>query len=36
VEKSIKLRSNKPDLIIGTVIFTLVIQGAFRIFKLSK
>ena len=28
--------SNKPDLIIGTIIFVLVIQGAFRILKLSK
>ncbi|MFT5736202.1 MAG: Co/Zn/Cd efflux system component [Maribacter sp.] len=23
--------SNKPDLIIGTIVFVLVIQGAFRI-----
>lgn len=30
------LSSNKPDLIIGTVVFVLVIQGAFRILKLSK
>lgn len=30
------LNSNKPDLIIGTIIFLLVIQGAFRILKLSK
>ena len=30
------LNSNKPDLIIGTVVFLLVIQGAFRILKLSK
>jgi Co/Zn/Cd efflux system component len=30
------LGSNKPDLIIGTVVFALVIQGAFRILKLSK
>ena len=30
------LRSNKPDLIIGTIVFALVIQGAFRILKLSK
>lgn len=30
------LNSNKPDLIIGTIVFTLVIQGAFRILKLSK
>ncbi len=30
------LSSNKPDLIIGTIVFALVIQGAFRILKLSK
>ncbi|WP_173427678.1 cation transporter [Geofilum rubicundum] len=30
------LSSNKPDLIIGTIVFGLVIQGAFRILKLSK
>jgi Co/Zn/Cd efflux system component len=30
------LQSNKPDLIIGIIVFTLVIQGAFRILKLSK
>ena len=30
------LNSSKPDLIIGTIIFVLVIQGAFRILKLSK
>ncbi len=30
------LHSNKPDLIIGTIVFALVIQGAFRILKLSK
>ena len=30
------LGSNKPDLIIGTIVFALVIQGAFRILKLSK
>jgi Co/Zn/Cd efflux system component len=30
------LHSNKPDLIIGTIVFTLVIEGAFRILKLSK
>jgi len=30
------LESNKPDLIIGTIVFLLVIQGAFRILKLSK
>ena len=28
--------SGKPDLIIGTIVFVLVIQGAFRILKLSK
>ena len=30
------LSSNKTDLIIGTIVFVLVIQGAFRILKLSK
>jgi len=30
------LNSNKPDLIIGIIVFTLVIQGSFRILKLSK
>jgi len=30
------LSSSKPDLIIGTVVFVLVTQGAFRILKLSK
>jgi Co/Zn/Cd efflux system component len=30
------LDSNKPDLIIGTIVFLIVIQGAFRILKLSK
>lgn len=30
------LSSNKPDLIIGTIVFVLVIQGAFRILKLSQ
>lgn len=30
------LHSNKPDLIIGTVVFILVIQGAIRILKLGK
>ncbi len=30
------LDSNKPDLIIGTIVFALVTQGAFRILKLSK
>ncbi|PKG43711.1 cation transporter, partial [Psychroflexus sp. MES1-P1E] len=30
------LSSNKPDLIIGTIVFVLVIQGAFRILILSK
>lgn len=28
--------SNKPDLIIGTIVFVLVIQGAMRILKLGK
>jgi Co/Zn/Cd efflux system component len=28
--------SNKPDLIIGTLVFALVIRGAFRILKLAK
>lgn len=30
------LSSSKPDLIIGTIVFVLVIQGAFRILKLRK
>ncbi|BAO76401.1 cation transporter [Winogradskyella sp. PG-2] len=30
------LNSSKPDLIIGTIVFTLVIQGAIRILKLGK
>ncbi len=30
------LNSNKPDLIIGTIVFLLVIQGAVRILKLGK
>lgn len=30
------LGSNKPDLIVGTIVFGLVLQGAFRILKLSK
>lgn len=30
------LDSSKPDLIIGTVVFVLVIQGALRILKLAK
>jgi len=30
------LDSGKPDLIIGAIVFILVIQGAFRILKLSK
>lgn len=30
------LDSNKPDLIIGSIVFVLVIQGALRILKLSK
>jgi Co/Zn/Cd efflux system component len=29
------LQSNKPDLIIGTIVFLLVIQGAVRILKLK-
>ncbi|WP_370390447.1 cation transporter [uncultured Winogradskyella sp.] len=30
------LNSSKPDLIIGTIVFVLVLQGAFRILRLSK
>ncbi len=30
------LDTGKPDLIIGAIVFTFVIQGAFRILKLSK
>jgi Co/Zn/Cd efflux system component len=30
------LGSNKPDLLIGTVVFVLVMNGAFRILKLAK
>lgn len=30
------LNSNKPDLVIGTIVFVVVIQGAFRILKLGK
>lgn len=30
------LDSNKPDLIVGTIVFVLVIQGAIRILKLGK
>jgi Co/Zn/Cd efflux system component len=30
------LDSNKPDLIIGTIVFVLVFQGAIRILKLGK
>ena len=30
------LKSGLPDLIIGVIVFLLVIQGAFRILKLSK
>ena len=30
------LSSNKPDLIVGTIVFALVMQGAFRILKLGK
>ena len=30
------LESNKPDLIIGSIVFVLVIRGAFRILKLGR
>ncbi|PNK61216.1 cation transporter [Psychrobacter sp. FDAARGOS_221] len=30
------LNSNIPDLIVGSIVFALVIQGAFRILKISK
>lgn len=30
------LNSNKPDLIIGAIVFILVIQGSIRILKLAK
>ena len=30
------LNSNKPDLIIGAIVFVVVIQGAFRILKLGR
>jgi len=30
------LSSNKPDLVIGTIVFVIVIRGAFRILKISK
>ena len=30
------LNSSKPDLIVGSIVSVLVIQGAFRILKLSK
>lgn len=30
------LNSNKPDLIIGAIVFVLVIQGAIRILKVAK
>ena len=30
------LNSSKPDLIIGSIVFIIVIQGAFRILKISK
>ena len=30
------LDSSKPDLVIGTIVFILVIQGAIRILKLAK
>lgn len=32
----ITLNSSKPDLFIGSIVFALVIQGAFRILKLAK
>ena len=30
------LESSTPDLVIGTIVFVLVVQGAFRILKVSK
>lgn len=30
------LNSSRPDLIIGTIVFLLVIQGAIRILRLGK
>ena len=30
------LNSNKPDLIVGAIVFLFVIQGAIRILKLGK
>ena len=30
------LNSNKPDLIIGSIVFIIVIRGTFRILKLGK
>ena len=30
------LDSNRPDLVIGTIVFVLVIQGAIRILKLGR
>ena len=30
------LDSNKPDLIIGTIVFLIVIQGAIRILNIAK
>jgi Co/Zn/Cd efflux system component len=30
------LHSNKPDLIVGAIVFVLVMQGALRILKLGK
>ena len=30
------LDSNKPDLIVGAIVFVLVMQGALRIMKLGK
>lgn len=28
--------SNKPDLLVGTIVFVIVIRGALRILKLGK
>lgn len=30
------LNSNKPDLIIGAIVFAVVVQGAIKILKLGK
>jgi Co/Zn/Cd efflux system component len=30
------LNSNKPDLIVGAIVFVIVIRGALRILNLSK